>query len=124
MARLTQFLAIILTALALVPSGAHLAVLPNKIAMAQAAYFVAQQIYTGWALFGIFLFGALAANLAHTIVLRRLGRSFGYERAHHAVAAVAAGDDFVRPLPDRVADPRLDVVVELREPTVAAATRF
>jgi hypothetical protein len=83
MARLTQFLAIILTALALalVPSGAHLAVLPNKIAMAQAAYFVAQQIYTGWALFGIFLFGALAANLAHTIVLRRLGRSFGYERA-------------------------------------------
>ena len=40
--RLIQVLAIILTALALVPSGAHLAALPNKIAMAQAAYFVAQ----------------------------------------------------------------------------------
>ena len=38
-----------LTALALVPSGAHLAALPNKMAMAQAAYFVAQQIYAGWA---------------------------------------------------------------------------
>ncbi len=48
------------------------------MAMAQAAYFVAQQIYAGWALFGIVLFGALAVNLAHTIVLRRLGRSFGY----------------------------------------------
>jgi hypothetical protein len=48
-----------LTALALVPSGAHLAALPNKMAMAQAAYFVAQQIYAGWALFGIVLFGAL-----------------------------------------------------------------
>ena len=79
--RLIQFLAIILTALALVPSGAHLAALPNKMAMAQAAYFVAQQIYAGWALFGIVLFGALAANLAHTIVLCRLGRSFGYALA-------------------------------------------
>ena len=33
-----------LTALALVPTGAHLAALPNKMAMVQAAYFVAQQI--------------------------------------------------------------------------------
>ena len=47
--QLIQFLAIILTALALVPSGAHLAALPNKIAMAQAA---APQICAGWALFG------------------------------------------------------------------------
>jgi hypothetical protein len=28
-----------------VPSGAHLAALANKMVMAQAAYFVAQQIY-------------------------------------------------------------------------------
>jgi hypothetical protein len=81
--RLIQFLAIMLTALALVPSGAHLAALPNKMAMAQAAYFVAQQIYAGWALFGIVLFGALIANLAHAIVLRKLGRSFGYARSPH-----------------------------------------
>ena len=63
--RLIQFLAIMFTALALLPSGAHLAALPNKMAMAQAAYFIAQQIYAGWALFGIILFGALVANLAH-----------------------------------------------------------
>jgi len=60
--RLVQFLAVMLTALALV----HLAALPNKMAMAHAAYFVTQQIYAGWALFGIVLFGALVANLAHT----------------------------------------------------------
>ena len=60
--RLVQFLAIMLTALALVPSGAHLAAPPNKMAMAQAAYFVAQQIYAGWALFGIVLFGALGSE--------------------------------------------------------------
>jgi hypothetical protein len=47
--RPVQFLAIMLTALALVPSEAHLAALPNKITMAQAAYFVDQQTYAGWA---------------------------------------------------------------------------
>jgi NAD(P)-dependent dehydrogenase (short-subunit alcohol dehydrogenase family) len=78
-----------LTALALVPTGAHLAALPNKMAMVQAAYFVAQQIYAGWALFGIVLFGALAANLAHTIVLRWLGRSFGYALAAFLLIAVS-----------------------------------
>ena len=79
--RLIQFLAIVLTALALVPSGAHFAALPNKMAMEQTDYFLAQQVYNGWALFGIVLFGALVANLAHTIVLRRLGRSCGYALA-------------------------------------------
>ena len=44
--RLVQFLAVMLTALALV----HLAALPNKMAMVQAAYFVTQQIIAGWAL--------------------------------------------------------------------------
>jgi hypothetical protein len=55
--------------------------------MAQAAYFVAQQIYAGWALFGIVLFGALAVNLAHTIVLRRLGRSFSFALASFLLIA-------------------------------------
>ena len=50
--RLIRFRAIMLTAFALVPSGAHLAALPNKMAMAQAA----QRIYAGWALFGDAIF--------------------------------------------------------------------
>jgi len=83
--RLVQFLAIMLTALALVPSGAHLAALPNKMAMAQAAYFVAQQIYAGWALFGTVLFGALVANLAHTIVLRKAGPIMRFARLRPTV---------------------------------------
>jgi hypothetical protein len=69
--RLTQFLAIVLTALALVPAGAHLFELPNKLGLDQNAYFIVQNIYRGWALFGIVLFGALAANLALAIMLRR-----------------------------------------------------
>ena len=79
--RLVQFLAIMLTALAFVPS------VPNKMAMAQATYFVAQQTYAGWALFGIVLFGALIANLAHAIMLRKLGRSFGYALASFLLIA-------------------------------------
>ena len=69
-ARAVQFLAIVLTALALVPAGAHLFELPNKIDLSQEHYFVVQSIYRGWALFGIVLFGALAANLALTVLLR------------------------------------------------------
>ena len=58
-----KFIAMILTALALAPGCAHLFALPNKIAMPQDAYFIAQGIYRGWALLGVFLFGALAVEL-------------------------------------------------------------
>jgi hypothetical protein len=74
--RTAQFLAIVLTALALVPAGAHFFELPNKIGLAQDAYFVVQSIYRGWALFGIVLFGALAANLALTLMVRRRRGAF------------------------------------------------
>jgi hypothetical protein len=82
-----------------VPSGAHLAALPNKMTMAQASYFVAQQIYAGWALFGIVLFGALATNLAHTIVLRRLDRSFSYALASFLLIAAGLAIFFVWTFP-------------------------
>jgi hypothetical protein len=69
--RVAQFLAIVFTALALVPAGAHLFELPNKIGLPQDEYFVVQSIYRGWALFGVVLFGALAANLAVAVTVRR-----------------------------------------------------
>ncbi|MGH6916215.1 MAG: DUF1772 domain-containing protein [Geminicoccaceae bacterium] len=71
--RVLQFCAIVLTALALVPAGAHFFELPNKIGLDQQAYFTVQGIYRGWALFGFALFGALFANLALTLLLA-LGR--------------------------------------------------
>ena len=66
----TQFIAMVLTALALVPVGAHLASLPNKIDLAQTDYFIAQNIYRGWALFGIAIVGAIIANLVLAMLLR------------------------------------------------------
>jgi hypothetical protein len=51
--RVIQFLAIIATALALIPAGAHLAALPNKIGMPKDDYFIVQGIYHGWAVLGL-----------------------------------------------------------------------
>ena len=67
-AQITRFLAVMLTALALVPSGAHFFELPNKIDLSQEQYFLVQGVYRGWALFGFVLIGAIGANLAHAIL--------------------------------------------------------
>jgi hypothetical protein len=71
--KVVQFLAVVLTALALVPGGAHAFALLNKIDLAAEPYFIVQSIYRGWALFGIVVIGALLADLALTLMLRRRG---------------------------------------------------
>jgi hypothetical protein len=53
--RTVQFLALVFTALALVPGGAHLFSLMNKIDMTQEQYFIAQSIYRGWWLMALIL---------------------------------------------------------------------
>jgi hypothetical protein len=69
--KIVQVVAVILTALALVPCGAHAFALLNKIELAAGPYFVVQSIYRGWALFGIVVIGALLADLALALMLRR-----------------------------------------------------
>ncbi|MGH6769090.1 MAG: DUF1772 domain-containing protein [Xanthobacteraceae bacterium] len=71
--RIVQFLAVILTALALVPAGAHLFTLSNKIGLAAEQYIIVQGIYRGWALFGFVLIPAILANLALAVMLRSRG---------------------------------------------------
>jgi hypothetical protein len=82
-----QFLALFLTALALVPGGAHLAQLPHKIGLEREAYLLVQQIYAGWAWFGIVQFAALAANLTHVILLKKSGRPMGFALASFLLVA-------------------------------------
>jgi hypothetical protein len=72
-----KFLAIVLTALSLVPLGAHVFALPNKVTLNESNYFIVQNIYRGWALFGIVLFGAVLANLALAWATRGQ-RAFGF----------------------------------------------
>lgn len=69
--RAARFLALLLTALALIPGGAHLAELPGKMALDREAYFTVQQIYAGWSHFGILLIGALLATLALALLLHQ-----------------------------------------------------
>ena len=61
--RATQFAAIVLTALALVPVGAHLLELAAKISLDRPQYLTVQQIYRGWAFLGAVLIAAMLANL-------------------------------------------------------------
>lgn len=60
---LIEFLAIVLTALALVPAAAHVMELPNKLSMTREAYLIVQRIYRGWNLSGIVVIAALIATL-------------------------------------------------------------
>lgn len=56
------FASILLASLMLMPAGAHLLALPNKIGMNMADYFVAQQAYRGWAYAGALVFAGIAAT--------------------------------------------------------------
>lgn len=61
---LLKVCALVMTALALMPSAAHLFELPAKIAMTREDYFTVQAIYAGWSLFALPIFAAIAANVA------------------------------------------------------------
>jgi hypothetical protein len=66
-----RFAALSFAALGLVPSGAHVAELPNKIDLSRDEYLTVQQIYRGWALFGIVVVGGLASTVTLAILSRR-----------------------------------------------------
>jgi hypothetical protein len=65
------FLGLVFAALALVPAGAHLAELANKIDLPREEYLAVQQIYRGWALFGVVVLGALLSTGALALIRRR-----------------------------------------------------
>jgi hypothetical protein len=73
---LLRFLALLFAALALGPALAHLLELPNKIGLSRDEYLTVQQIYRGWALLGIVVFGALLSSLALAIAARRRRSEF------------------------------------------------
>jgi hypothetical protein len=81
--RIAQFLALVLTALALVPVGAHLFAFPNKIGMSETNYFVAQRLYDGWAFLGIAMIGAILADAVAALMMRA-------QMAPFVLAALAA----------------------------------
>src|SRR5262245_56888000 len=65
-----KFIALTSTALALVPSGAHLLELANKLALPAERYFVVQALYRGWALSGVVVVIALLSTFGLALALR------------------------------------------------------
>ena len=68
--RIVQFFAIVLVALALVPLGAHLASLPNKINLTAEQYFIVQSSYNGWFLFALVQIPSVIVAFVLAIMLR------------------------------------------------------
>ena len=75
--RYLKQLALSLTALSLIPSGAHLFELPAKMELSRSAYFLVQGIYAGWAWFALPIIGAILAN----------GGLFALQRRHDPESA-------------------------------------
>jgi hypothetical protein len=101
--RIVQFVAVIATALALVPGGAHLLSLPAKMAMPEDPYFVAQQVYRGWAWLGITMLIAILANLASAILARGTLRSCVLSAAASVMIVATVAIFFIWTYPANVA---------------------
>jgi hypothetical protein len=69
--KILRILALVLAALILVPSAAHLFELPGKVGLDRDSYFIVQGIYAGWSLFAVPIFAALLANGALALAERR-----------------------------------------------------
>ncbi len=85
MSNFLKLTALALTAIVLLPSGAHLLELPAKMELARDEYFLVQGLYSGWAWFAVPIAAALAANLALFLAERRRDRA----TAHYALVAAA-----------------------------------
>ncbi|QFT66722.1 hypothetical protein FIU93_08025 [Labrenzia sp. THAF35] len=68
-----KLLALVFTAVVLVPSAAHLFEMPGKISLERDAYFTVQAIYAGWSLFAVPIFAAILANLVLSGAQWRMG---------------------------------------------------
>jgi len=94
--RIIQTLTVVLTALALIPGGAHVAELPAKLSLDREQYFVVQQIYRGWALFGAVLWRRF-------VVLWRRDEPFGFFAIACLVIAASLGTFFIFVYPTNLA---------------------
>lgn len=97
--RLLQVIAVMLVALCLVPTGAHLLEMPGKMAMGKDAYFANQLIYNGWALFGVVEAAAIVATgvLAWSSRGQPMAMGMAAASAGLIVASLAAFFSFTYP---------------------------
>ncbi len=68
MESVAALLALVLTAVALVPAAAHVLELPNKLPLEREAYLMVQQVYRGWSRLEVVVIAALVATLWLAVV--------------------------------------------------------
>lgn len=74
--KIIYFLSLLFVALALGPAMAHLLELLNKINLSRNEYLTVQQIYRGWNMLAVVVFGALLSTLALTVTVRHDRKAF------------------------------------------------
>ncbi len=79
-----------LGAIVLVPSGAHLLEMPHKLLMTRDAYLSVQQIYRGWALFGVPIVAKIICDAGLAALLWRQHRAAAVGAVVSALS-IAAG---------------------------------
>lgn len=75
-AQIVRFFSLLFVGLALAPGLAHVLQMPHKMDLSGTDYLRVQQLYAGWALFGVVVLGALISTLALTILVRTRLRQF------------------------------------------------
>jgi hypothetical protein len=69
-AKILLFASIMLVAIVMAATWAHLLEMPAKLTLSREQYFTVQQIYFGWAWIGVVIFVALASTSALTVLAR------------------------------------------------------
>ncbi len=95
-----RLLALLLTGIILVPSGAHLLELPGKASLDASTYFAVQAIYAGWSGFAIPIVAAILANGSLAWLERRAApRRARWAAASAILTLLSLGVFFVWVLP-------------------------
>jgi hypothetical protein len=110
--KVLQSIAVILVAVCLVPTGAHLLEMPGKMAMGKDAYFANQLIYNGWALFGIVEVAAIIATGLLAWTMRGHAMAMGYAAASAGLIVASLVAFFSLTYPGNVATSNWTVAPE------------
>lgn len=110
MVRIAEFTSLVLLAICLMPAGAHVFEMPGKMAMDRDAYFAAQAIYSGRALFGIAIGLGIVTLIVQTWLVRGSGLPAWLVGAAAVLLVVALGWFFLRVYPMNVVTQNWTVV--------------
>ena len=95
--------AILTTALYLVPTGAHLFELPHKMALSPIEYMLVQRIYAGWQWFGLVIAFAILATAALAVRVRRDRKALAWSIGASMCLVAALADFFAFTYPVNIA---------------------